>query len=91
MSISPINHIPAFKGRILVFANKGSLSSFDTDRIKRIEASYNTQERESVIEYKNQGQDKITRHYLRSDVNTVLNAYNAAKNSDLTVDITGTM
>ena len=93
MLIQPFSN-QTFRGGSIIVHESGSqiVNELDTDKILKIEARND----DTLIIY---DRPKETRHngytyntptsfMLKQDINTVLNAYNATKNSNLKVDIT---
>lgn len=94
MSINSINQNTSFKGFIKLPIDKRKIASFDTDKIMNIETRNNGEA--TSIKYAYPLEISYNGGYsyngpaffpVNYDINTILNAYNAAKNTDLTVDL----
>ena len=80
----------AFKGSIIVPGNKNEIHNINADYIKKIEADYSGTNIEyyKLIRNDDAYQTKLFKGHTLVDINTILNAYNATKNSQLEVDLT---
>lgn len=93
MSINSINHNTSFKGYIKLPIDNRTIGELDANKILKIETRHNGEE--TLIHYdfyKNVHHNGYTYrepsvYTVDYDINTILNAYNAAKYSDLTVDL----
>lgn len=90
MSVQPLSPV-SFKGRVNVLQNQ-TVYGLETDKILAMESRGNDR---TLVKY---DFPKEVRHNgyttkepitldIKQDINTILNAYNAAKNSDVVVDI----
>ena len=93
MSINSINTNPSFKGFIIMPINTRTSASLDTNKILKIETRNNgdktliTYDLPNQVRHNGYTYEEPSVFAVNYDINTILNAYNATKNTDLTVDL----